>query len=105
MILHVNALGALQRLFHRVKLLSDLEAFPLVLDHFDDGPQMAFGALETIDNVSVGGVNHILSMGIGYASPGAIQVRVCTHPSDRLSLKREAGAGSHSMNLAPARRW
>ena len=69
MILHVDALGALQRLFHRVKLLSDLEAFPLVLDHFDDGSQMAIGTLETIDNLSMGAVSHILSMGIGYIRP------------------------------------
>ena len=68
-------LGALDRALDRLQLLGNLEARPVIFDHFDDGLKMTISALETPDNRGVVLVGHVLSY-----PPMRIEERILSYP-------------------------
>jgi len=72
-----DRLGRCDRLFDGVKLLGDIEASTVRLDHLDDVPKVALGALEALGHISMGlvegfGVHCLdLSWGRGYVNTHA----------------------------------
>ena len=61
-----RALGAGNRAFNGLKLLGDVDAGPLFLDHPDDAAQMTRCAVQALDDRRVAGVRvmrHALNVG------------------------------------------
>ncbi len=52
-ILNQGALGLANGFFHRMQLLGNIHAGTAILDHGDDAAQVALGAFEPFDDVSV----------------------------------------------------
>ena len=52
--MHQRLFGVGDGLFHRLKLLSDVEAATLLFQHGDNTLELAFGTLEPLDDFGVG---------------------------------------------------
>jgi hypothetical protein len=57
MIMDINLLGAMDRLFDRLELLRDVEAFSFGFDHFDCDPKVAPNPLKAIDYIEMRSVD------------------------------------------------
>jgi hypothetical protein len=58
--------------FDGLRLLGNLRAGPAVLDHLDDGPKMAVGTLEALDDRTVLVVRHRIPCALETSSLGGI---------------------------------
>ncbi len=83
MILDQRALGLADGLFHRMKLLGDIETRPARLDHGDDAAKMALGALQPLDRIGMGGMDVNVLCHSNMLSPRGVysQVRAGTSNS------------------------
>lgn len=99
MIADQRLLGLADSFLDRVKLLSDVDAGAAGLDHLDDAAQVPVGAVETLDDVGMGGVP--MCPGHAYCyPPGGDIVKAasrpatgqrCTYSDPNLMPARQAG--------------